>query len=118
MLLSLIRLIRDFIIIYACLMIGKGIAALLPVKFPASIIGLLVLFLLLSLRIIPARWVEFGAEKILSVIALFFIPPGVSVIQDLTDIRLFGWQLILALVVAWISMMVTITFLFQKMEKK
>ncbi|MFM2481218.1 CidA/LrgA family protein [Celerinatantimonas sp. YJH-8] len=118
MLLSFIRLIRDFVIIYACLLIGKGIAALLPITFPASIIGLLVLFLLLSLRIIPARWVEFGAEKILSVIALFFIPPGVSVIQDLTDIRLFGWQLIIAMALAWIAMVVSITFLFQRMEKK
>ncbi|MFM2484082.1 CidA/LrgA family protein [Celerinatantimonas yamalensis] len=113
-----IRLCRDFVIIYACLMMGEFVSLLLPIKFPSSIIGLLILFVLLSLRIIPARWVEFGAEKLLSVIALFFIPPGVSVIQDLTDIRLFGWQLIVSLICAWLAMVVTITYLFQWMEKK
>lgn len=114
----LIRLVRDLLIIYGCLMVGRGIALLLPFEFPASIIGLIVLFILLSLRIIPARWVEFGAEKILSVIALFFIPPGVSVIQDMADIRLFGWQLVLAMAIAWLSMVLTIIYLFQWMEKK
>ncbi|CAG9296689.1 hypothetical protein CEDIAZO_01843 [Celerinatantimonas diazotrophica] len=99
-------------------MVGRGIALLIPFEFPASIIGLIVLFILLSLRIIPARWVEFGAEKILSIIALFFIPPGVSVIQDMDDIRLFGWQLVLAMAIAWLAMVLTIVYLFQWMEKK
>lgn len=114
----LIRLVRDLLIIYGCLMIGRGIALLLPIEFPASIIGLLVLFILLSLRIIPARWVEFGAEKILAVIALFFIPPGVSVIQDLTAVREFGWQLLTAMIFAWLAMMLTVVYIFQWMEKK
>ena len=42
------RYLRAFIIIYLCLYAGIGIASLLPIKLPGSILGMLILFALLA----------------------------------------------------------------------
>ena len=42
----------SFLLIYACLFVGKQISSLLPFVFPGSIVGLLILFLCLEFRII------------------------------------------------------------------
>ncbi len=51
---------RDFMVIVACLLAGKSVAAILPFAFPGSIIGMLLLFVLLSLQLIKLHWVELG----------------------------------------------------------
>lgn len=73
-------LTRDFLVILACLLAGKGIAAMLPFAFPASIIGLLILFMLLSLQLIKLHWVHDGAQLILRHMALLFIPVAVGLL--------------------------------------
>ena len=40
--------LRDFMVIVACLLVGKTLAAILPFAFPGSIIGMLLLFVLLA----------------------------------------------------------------------
>lgn len=50
--------LRAFVLIYACLYAGIFIASLLPVTIPGSIIGMLILFVLLALQILPAKWVN------------------------------------------------------------
>ncbi|PSJ47616.1 murein hydrolase regulator LrgA [Zobellella endophytica] len=67
-------LIRDFLVILACLLAGKGIAALLPFAFPGSIIGLFILFVLLSTQWVKLDWVHDGGQLILRHMALLFIP--------------------------------------------
>ena len=56
-----LRYLRDFLVIIACLLAGKAVAAILPFAFPGSIIGMLLLFVLLSLQIVRFSWVELGA---------------------------------------------------------
>lgn len=68
------KLIRDFAMLLACLMVGKGMAALLPFAFPGSILGLFVLFFLLSTQLIPLSWVHDGGQLLLRHMRLLFIP--------------------------------------------
>ncbi len=55
--------LRAFVLIYACLYAGIFIASLLPVTIPGSIIGMLILFVLLALQILPAKWVNPGCSR-------------------------------------------------------
>lgn len=57
------RYLRAFIIIYLCLYAGNGVALLLPITLPGSIIGMLILFALLASQILPVRWVKPGDRK-------------------------------------------------------
>jgi holin-like protein len=75
------RYLRAFIIIYLCLYAGNGVALLLPITLPGSIIGMLILFALLASQILPVRWVKPGCHLIIRYMALLFVPIGVGVMQ-------------------------------------
>ena len=73
--------LRSFILIYLCLYAGLAIASLLPITIPGSIIGMLILFVLLSLQILPAKWVKPSCHLLIRYMALLFVPIGVGVMQ-------------------------------------
>nr|WP_318380993.1 CidA/LrgA family protein [uncultured Enterobacter sp.] len=73
--------LRAFVLIYACLYAGIFIASLLPIAIPGSIIGMLVMFVLLALQILPAKWVNPGCYLLIRYMALLFVPIGVGVMQ-------------------------------------
>ncbi|MBA4820306.1 CidA/LrgA family protein [Pantoea ananatis] len=79
------RYLRAFIIIYLCLYAGNGVALLLPITLPGSIIGMLILFALLASQILPVRWVKPGCHLIIRYMALLFVPISVGV-MNYTDI--------------------------------
>lgn len=73
--------LRAFILIYACLYAGIFLASLLPITIPGSIIGMLILFVLLALQILPAKWVNPGCYVLIRYMALLFVPIGVGIMQ-------------------------------------
>ncbi|MDQ1214209.1 CidA/LrgA family protein [Pantoea anthophila] len=79
------RYLRAFIIIYLCLYAGIGIASLLPITLPGSIIGMLVLFALLASQILPVSWVKPGCHLLIHYMALLFVPISVGV-MNYTDV--------------------------------
>lgn len=78
--------------------IGNFLTHALHVNIPGSIVGLLLLFLLLQLKIIPVGWVETGANWLLAEMLLFFIPSAVGVIQYQQLMTLNGWRIALVIV--------------------
>lgn len=75
------KYIRAIALIYLSLFIGNAIAALLPIAIPGSIIGMLVLFALLSSQILPAKWVKPGCQLFIRYMVLLFVPIGVGVMK-------------------------------------
>lgn len=73
--------LRAFVLIYACLYAGIFIASLLPITIPGSIIGMLILFVLLALQVLPAKWVNPGCYVLIRYMALLFVPIGVGIMQ-------------------------------------
>ncbi|KAG1716357.1 hypothetical protein ID866_773 [Astraeus odoratus] len=111
--------LRAFVLIYACLYAGIFIASLLPITIPGSIIGMLILFVLLALQILPAKWVNPGCFILIRYMALLFVPIGVGVMQyfDLLKAQ-FGpivvscavSTLVVFLVVSWSSHLLAARF--------
>lgn len=102
--------LRAFILIYTCLYAGNFVSSLLPIAIPGSIIGMLILFFLLALQILPAKWVNPGCYVLIRYMALLFVPIGVGVMQYYDTLRAqFGpivvscavSTLIVFLVVSW-----------------
>lgn len=79
------RYLRAFVIIYAALYAGNGLATLLPFTLPGSIIGMLLLFTLLALQIVPVDWVKPGCHLLIRYMALLFVPISVGV-MGYTDV--------------------------------
>lgn len=70
--------LRAFMLIYLCLFAGGTISAVLPIEIPGSIIGMLIMFTLLSMQILPANWVKPSCNLLIRYIVLLFVPVGVA----------------------------------------
>lgn len=73
--------LRAFAILYFCLIVGNLISTLLPFAIPGSIVGMLILFALLALQIIPAHWAQPGCSILLKNMTILFVPIGVGIMN-------------------------------------
>lgn len=102
--------LRAFALIYACLYAGIAISALLPITIPGSIIGMLIMFLLLSLQILPARWVKPGCHLFIRYMALLFVPIGVGVMQYFDLLRAQFGPIVVSCLVSTLVVMVVVSW--------
>lgn len=75
------RYIRTFLLIYLSLFLGNLFAGILPIEIPGSILGMIILFMLLSLNLISADWVKPGCLLMIRYMAILFIPVGVGIMK-------------------------------------
>ncbi|MEA5001464.1 MAG: CidA/LrgA family protein [Endomicrobiaceae bacterium] len=62
-----------------CILIGlnflcQRLVSALNINFPASLIGMIILSLLMYFKIIKVEFIEYGGELLLNNISLFFVP--------------------------------------------
>lgn len=107
-------LVRDFLVILACLLVGKGIAAVLPFGFPGSIIGLLLLFILLSLQLVKLHWVHDGGQLILRHMALLFIPVAVGLLGYLEVLSDGLWLIVSTALAGLVLILISVGHLYQR----
>ena len=67
--------------------IAEVLHFVIPLPIPASVYGMLILFLSLCLGIIKMEMVEDVADWILSIMPIFFIAPTVGLIEAFGDIK-------------------------------
>jgi holin-like protein len=113
-----LNFVRGFIIIFVFLAVGKVISAQLPIVFPGSIIGLLLLFLGLTTRLIKINWVIDSANFTLKYMVILFIPLAVGLINYL-DLLVDNWIVILfSTFFSSFLILFTVGHLFQYLNKK
>ncbi|MBR2949210.1 MAG: CidA/LrgA family protein [Lachnospiraceae bacterium] len=74
-------------IIFAICWLSQIIEAILPFDFPASVIGMILVFLLLLLKILKVEHIKEKTDFILGNMSFFFLPAGVSIIQYLDVLK-------------------------------
>lgn len=75
--------LRSFSIIFICLFLGKAIQQVTQLAIPGSIFGMLLLFAVLSMGLIPSHWAKEGCHLLIRHMALLFVPVGVGLINYL-----------------------------------
>lgn len=75
------KIIIQVAIIFSICWVSQIIEALLPIAFPASVIGMILLLLLLLSGVLRVDHIREKSDFLLSNMAFFFIPAGVSVIN-------------------------------------
>ena len=75
------KIIYQIAIIFSICWVSQVIEKLLPIDFPASVIGMILLFLLLSMGVLKIEHIREKSDFLLANMAFFFIPAGVSVIN-------------------------------------
>lgn len=77
----LIKIILQVTLIYGITLIGMWLRELLHIPIAGSIVGLALLFCLLLFKVIPEHWIEVGANKLINVMVLFFVPSIVGIMD-------------------------------------
>lgn len=74
-------------IVFGVCLLGKVIAAILPIAFPDSVISMILLFVLLLLKVIKIHHIKEKADFLLRNMAFFFIPAGVGIMDNYTSLK-------------------------------
>lgn len=111
-------LFKEFSIILALYLLGEGISLLLPFVFPGSIIGMGLLFLALSLKLLKLEEIRLVSDFLLKYMPLFFIPAGVSVMSSAPLIEEYLLSIIFTLVLSAVFMLAFIALIVDYLVKK
>ncbi|WP_297212466.1 CidA/LrgA family protein [uncultured Flavonifractor sp.] len=75
------KIITQIAILFSICWVSQIVEALLPIAIPASVIGMVLLLLLLLTRVLRVDHIREKSDFLLSNMAFFFIPAGVSIIN-------------------------------------
>lgn len=101
---NIVRIIIQIAILFGFSFLGNLVHVYLHIPLPGSIIGLLLLFLVLSLNVFSVKWIEKGAGLLLAFLPLLFVPTLVGIIKYP---ELFTGKGILVILVVVISTIIT-----------
>lgn len=94
--------------IFATVMfVSNLISMYLPIPMPASVIGLVLLFVLLTTKIVKLEQVEQLGTSLTGLISFLFVPSGISVIQSLGVMQEVGVQVVGVIIIATIMLLAT-----------
>ena len=94
------KIVTQVGIIFSICWISQIIEKLLPFSFPASVIGMILLFILLCVHILKVEKKKKKSDFLLENMAFFFIPAGVSIINYFDVLKNWVVQLIMICVVS------------------
>lgn len=83
----------------------EKIIALLQIPIPASVLGMVLLAVLLITDLIPLRMVEEGAQVLIKILPIMFVPDGVALIYSFGIIKENGIWLLLIFFITTILVM-------------
>lgn len=101
-----LKIFKQLFIIFLLCLVGEVAANLLPFQMPASVISLVLLFLLLNFQWIKSETIKEISEFLLKNMAFFFIPAGVSIIEKLDFLK---DKIFVLLVICFITIFLTFT---------
>ncbi|WP_233553577.1 CidA/LrgA family protein [Lactobacillus sp. ESL0228] len=96
----------------AILFVSQVISDLMPKSFPVPtpVIGLILLYVLLTTKVIKIEWVDSFGSVLISLIGFMFVPSGISLAANLKIMKAQGVQLIIVIVAATIILLVVIAY--------
>ncbi|EES41810.1 antiholin-like protein LrgA [Staphylococcus caprae M23864:W1] len=102
----------------AVLLIAKIIESFIPIPMPASVIGLVLLFIALCTGIVKLEQVETVGTALTNNISFLFVPAGISVINSLPILSKSPILIILLIIISTILLLVCTGFASQLLVTK
>ncbi|MFD2179654.1 CidA/LrgA family protein [Veronia pacifica] len=109
--------IAGFLIIAAFYFVGNALSVALSLPIPSSIVGMLLLLLMLSSGIIPARLVRSGCTALIGIMPLFFIPASMGLINHFETFKTHFFSLIGSTVISTILVLVVVAIVIDRKAK-
>ena len=99
------KYLRQLLIILIFSFIGEILHSLIPIQVPASIYGLVLLFIALLTGIIQLPQVKETAKYLIEIMPLMFIPAGVGLLESWGDLKSILIPVLILLVASTILVM-------------
>ena len=77
------NIMGELALIFGVCLVGEGVAALLPVAFPASVISMVLLMVLLLTGVIKDRHIQTVSHFLVANMAFFFLPSFVGLLEHI-----------------------------------
>ncbi len=106
----------QIMIINIFLFLGILIKSVINVPIPASMIGLILLFISLKLKIVKLKWVEKGGNWLLAELLLFFIPSAVGIVNYNEVLSLKGVEIVFLIGISTVIVMGITAFTAEKLD--
>lgn len=100
-------------LIYALILfVSYLLSNLLPKSFPipTPVIGLVLLYALLSFHIIKVEWVDSFGSALISLIGFMFVPSGISLAQNLDIFANGGIKVIIVILLSTVILLVVTSY--------
>lgn len=77
------NIMGELALIFGICLVGEGVAALLPVAFPASVISMVLLIVLLLTGVVKDRHIQTASHFLVANMAFFFLPSFVGLLEHI-----------------------------------
>ena len=77
------NIMGELALIFGICLVGEGVAALLPVAFPASVISMVLLMVLLLTGVVKDRHIQTASHILVANMAFFFLPSFVGLLEHI-----------------------------------
>ncbi|HDX9577276.1 TPA: CidA/LrgA family holin-like protein [Bacillus pseudomycoides] len=95
-----IKIIVQVAALYVFYMIGTWIGDTFHLPIPGSLIGMLLLFIVLSLKVLPVKWFDFGAETLVDIMPFLLVPSIIGLMNYGSFFMNKGISLLITVVVS------------------
>lgn len=112
------KIIKGFFWILLFTVIGEALAMLIPLTIPGPVYGLVLFFIALEVGWVPMDDVEDLGSWLAANMGIMFVPSGVGIVNNMTELAQNWWQILIILLVVTFAVMGTIGFVTQAMSKQ
>ena len=77
------NIMGELALIFGICLVGEGVAAILPVAFPASVISMVLLMVLLLTGVVKDRHIQTASHFLVANMAFFFLPSFVGLLEHI-----------------------------------
>lgn len=98
------RILIQIAIMFAVCIIGTALSSVIPISIPASVMSMIILFILLIAGIVKVKHINEISGFLLGHMAFFFVPAGIGLIESF---HLFSDKLLKLIAVCTINTLIT-----------
>ncbi len=116
------NILTQFAIIIALCLAGEVLSNVIPFPIPATIIALVLLFVLLKTKLLKLQFVEDAGDMLIRYMPILFVPAGVRLVEDFGYISSIWFQLLLlsfvSTILVFIITLYTVKFVLKLQNRR
>jgi len=112
------KILKQVCILIVISLVGELLKYILPLPFPASIYGLIILFLLLQFKIIKLEHIKSVSDFLIAIMPIMFIPSAVGLMETWGVMKELWLPVILITVITTFLIMVSTGLISQTIIKR